>query len=165
MNCSNVSAISGMQLEGVIIEQLNVWLKNYVEQDSIEIKSDYDVKLKRYKTEAETIRELISKTLSKKESLYEDKLDGVITKEEFVSYSRKCEKEIASLSEKLKNLELQAESLLQVSIDTEYRQKLIDKYTCVDELTRPIAEEFIEKILIGEKVSLSQREVTIHWKF
>ncbi|MCL2638862.1 MAG: recombinase family protein [Oscillospiraceae bacterium] len=165
MNCSNMSAISGLQLEGVIIEQLNVWLKNYCEQDNIEIQSDYDVKLQRFNTETEAILAARAKILSKKEKLYEDKLEDVITKEEFLSFSRKCEKEIASLNDKLRNLELQAESLHQASIDTEYRKKLIDKYTCIDELTRPIAEEFIEKVVIGEKVNLNQREVTVHWKF
>ena len=164
MNCSNTSTMSGLQLEPVIIEQLNIWLRDYCEHDDIEIKSDYDVKLERFKTEMEAIRAARVKILCKKEKLYEDKLENVITKEEFVSFSCKCEKEITSLDNKLRNLDLQVESLHKTSLDTEYRKTLIEKYTHVDSLTRLLTEEFSDVVFIGEKIGGKAREVTVHWK-
>jgi DNA invertase Pin-like site-specific DNA recombinase len=170
--CNNLSAISGLQLEAAIIEQLNDWLKDYCEKDDIEIQSEHDSKLARFKNEMEAIHTAKAKLIAKKESLYEDKLDGLITREQFISHSKKCEKEIADLDLRLKTLGFQTETLQEVGLDGEHRKNLIEMYTSITNLTRPIAEEFIDCVLIGEKPVpneegefKSSREITIHWKF
>jgi len=165
MNCSNISSITGLQLESVLIEQLNLWLKDYCEQDTIDIQSEHEIKITRLNVEADLIREAIAKVEAKTGGLYEDKLDGTITKEQFITFSRRYDKEIAELKQKLKSAELQAQAIRLLDSDSDYRQKLIEKYTCIDKLTRPVAEEFIDSVLIGEKSENEPREITVHWNF
>ena len=40
---------------------------------------------------------------------------------------------------------------------------IIDRYSRIEKLTRTVAEEFIESVLIGEKNESGQREITINW--
>lgn len=164
MNCSNTATISGLQLESTIVFQLNKWIQNYCKQDEIEIQSEHELKIARFTTEAESIKSAIAKIAEKTGNLYEDKLDGVITKEQFISFSRKYEKETADLTAKLKLVERQLESVRQIEYDPGCREKLIEKYTCIDRLTRTIAEEFIDVVLIGEKTDDKPREITVHWR-
>ena len=172
MNCCNTTAMSGLQLDAAIISQLNTWLRDYCERDDIEIKSEHDIKIERLNRESESTSKEIEKIRERLNKLYEDKLDGFISKELFVSYSKKFEKEITVLNEKLRAVELQAEALRQTGCDSNYRQNLIGKYTNIDRLTRPIADEFIDYVTIGAKPEpcvndepANPREITVYWKF
>lgn len=164
MNCSNTSSISGLVLEKAIVAQINNLITNYCQRDEIQIKSEHESKLARIKLESEAIIASKSKIEDKMTSLYEDKLDGIITKEQFISFGRKYENEKAELESKLRKLETQAEAIRQMDSDNENRTRLIEKYTDIQKLTRPIAEEFIDVVLIGEKEGSSDRKVTVHWK-
>lgn len=163
MNCSNTAAISGLKLESAVLAQINEWINNYCLRDEIEIQSDYEDKVSRLNAEAESIQEAIQSTERKIASLYEDKLDGTVTKEQFVTFSKKMESEISDLKVKLHGIELQLESAKQITTDVDYRNELIEKYTQIDKLTRPIVEEFIDIICIGEKTDEAEREVTVYW--
>ena len=164
MNCSNTASISGLQLESAIIEQINAWIRDYCKLDQIIIQSEHEIKIARFHSDVEMIQTAIAKINNKINSLYEDKIDGVITKEQYISFNRRYEKEIEELTDKQKNTELQIKSARQVSIDNEYREKLIQKYTHIDKLTRLVAEEFIDIVLIGEKSDGQNREITVKWK-
>lgn len=164
VSCNNTASISGLNLDAVLIRQINEWLKKYCEQDKIEIFSEHEVKLARINSEAETINSDKIKIENKLNSLYEDKLDEIITKEQFISFNRKYEKEIASLNEKLKILEQQAEAIGKASLNDESRKELIERYTDINKLTRVIVDEFIDTVYIGEKADGNKREVTVHWK-
>lgn len=165
MNCSNKASISGLQLDAVLLRQINEWIKDYCNRDEVKILSEHEIKLKLIYSEAEAINSAKEKIESKVNGLYEDKLSGVITKEQFISFSRRYEKETAELEEKLKNIERQAEFLHKLCSDNEHRKELIEKYSCINRLTRLIADEFISMVYIGEKAEGQEREVTVHWKF
>jgi len=165
MNCCNTATMSGLQVDAAIISQLNAFLKEYCEQDALEIKSEHNVKIERFKRETEITNEAIEKIRERLGGLYEDKLDGIITKEQFVTYNKKFEKEISDLNNKLRAIELQVQSLHKTGYDTGFRQNLIKKYTNIDKLTRPIAEEFIDYVCVGAKTEGSEREITVHWSF
>jgi DNA invertase Pin-like site-specific DNA recombinase len=163
--CPNTSIMTGRKLEEVIVEQINEWIRNYCEQDKISIRCERDSKLKRLKSEADSISSEIAKIDGIIGELYEDKLNGVVPKERFVTLSQKYEKKIAGLKERLTNIERERESIKQNELDNDYRQQLIEKYTHIETLTRPIVDEFIDIVCIGEKTETSEREVIIHWNF
>jgi len=163
MNCRNTASVSGLQLEAALIEQINAWVKDYCGYDEIEIQNGYDAKLARLNAEREAVQTAAARIENKVSGLYEDKLDGVITKEQFITFSRKYEKETTDLKDKLKSVESQIEAVHQTSVDDKRRKQLIEKYTHIDSLTRLIAEEFIDVVLIGEKIDGEQREITVRW--
>ena len=85
-------------------------------------------------------------------SLYEDKVRGIISEERFLQMSKSCEQEQAHLREE--NISLQAE----VDAWGEDKDKadnfvaLVQKYTRIEELTTPVLNEFIDKVVIHEAV-------------
>lgn len=96
--------------------------------------------------------------------MYTDKLDGIITTEQFLTYrekyrteSRQHEKSIELLKTKLDNCNLNPSSFDPKTI--------IDKYRKIDKLTFQIADEFIEKIIVHKKVNGEKRKIEIKWKF
>lgn len=165
MICGNITAMSGLQLEAAIVKQLNEWIEKHCKQDEIKIQSGHTAKLERIDRDLELVRADIQKANDKQVSLYEDKLDGIITKEQFVTFSQRYEEEILTLKAKQKNLESQAANVTKLSTDFDYRDDLIKKYTSINKLTRTISDEFIETVYIGEKIADKDREIQVHWKF
>ena len=164
MNCSNTSIMHGLKLEELIVGQINNWIENFCERDKIQIQSEHEAKLERLKTETTSILTAIKSADELINELYVDKVNGIISKERFVNLNSKYEKEILKLKQKLKGIEQQSESIQQRGLDNKYKKQLIEKYTCIDKLTRPIVDEFIDIIYIGEKTEGQEREVTVHWK-
>jgi DNA invertase Pin-like site-specific DNA recombinase len=165
MVCPNTSVINGAQLEEAVTKQLNEWIKAYCEHDKIRIKSEHDSKLARLKSEADLVRAMLKKNDGIINELYEDKVNKVISQERFINLSHKYESEISQLKERLGNIERQSESIKQTGLDDEQRKQLIAKYTCIEKLTRVIADEFVDVVYIGEKKEGREREITVHWKF
>ena len=96
--------------------------------------------------------------------MYTDKLDGIITPEQFATYrekyqteSAKCEKSIDFLIARLDSCSWNTNSL--------DPKDIIDKYRKIDRLTFRIADEFIEKILVHKKINGEKRKIEIMWRF
>ena len=84
--------------------------------------------------------------------LYEDKSKGILSEERFVQMSAKFEQEQAEL--KTKNTALQSE-IDAWDADSERADKFIElvrRYTRFDELTTPMINEFVDRIVIHEGV-------------
>jgi DNA invertase Pin-like site-specific DNA recombinase len=163
MNCNNRAAISGLQLERLLIDKINLWIKEYCKTDKIEIQTRHEEKMSAFIAESDKLRSAIEKKESQLVMLYEDKLEGTITKEQYVLYMQKFGKDIAVLKDKLSAIENKMEDVHQKNQDIDRTQELIGKYTNISELSRTVAEEFIETVLIGEKAEGQEREITINW--
>ena len=163
--CANTSTMNGSKFETLIIEQINNWISDYCEHDEIRIQSEHEIKLTRLDFESKTLYTAIEKANKTINTLYEDKINKIISEERFIMLSDKYEDEIAVLRSKLKNIEQQSESIRGKGMNDEYRKKLIEKHTFITELTHPIADEFIDVVYIGEKIFGQEREITVHWKF
>ena len=97
---------------------------------------------------------------------YADKLNGVITEADFLSFKGVFEDEKLSCINKKERLEDELTA-------NETHQKtqgnlnaLPQKYKVIDTLTREVVNDFIETILVGEKdPATREQEITIHWSF
>jgi DNA invertase Pin-like site-specific DNA recombinase len=164
MNCDNKSSISGLRLERVLIDRINSWIKEYCKTDKIEIQSRHEEKKAAFRCESDKLKVAVKAKENKLVMLYEDKLDGTITKEQYILYTKRFEEDIADLKRKLSVIKKKIDDIQQVNDDIKRTRELIGKYTYITELTRTIAEEFIDTVLIGEKIVGQEREVIINWK-
>lgn len=110
----------------------------------------------------------IEKKLNEKKlyfkNLYEDKLKGILTDDEFKmlreDYSKDVENYQTRLDEivqELDNMEVRKEN----SVDIE---SILKKYKNIKELNKTIIDEFIEKIYIGTlNKETNTREIRIEW--
>ena len=107
----------------------------------------------------------INKISTKQYQLYNDRLEGLITKEQYMMFSKDIENKNNSFLAQQEKLTARIQEIND-SIDNEImKNDLIKKYTHIDEITREIADEFIEQIYIGRKTDNGEpREIIIDWK-
>lgn len=77
--------------------------------------------------------------------------------------SRRYTDKIEGLKARKESIRQSIEELEEKRSATEKRDMIIDRYSRIEKLTRTVAEEFIESVLIGEKNESGQREITINW--
>jgi hypothetical protein len=85
-------------------------------------------------------------------SLYEDKVNGVITPERFAQMSGGFEKEQSALREENKALQSEIDAFNEDSRKADNFVALVRRYTRFEELTSSVINEFIDRIVIHESV-------------
>ncbi len=165
MNCPNVQGISGKQLEELLVKEINNLVEAYCKFDEIDINNKHTEKIKVLNNTIQQHQNKIKSIEDKSLHLYEDKLDGIITKEQYISFSKKYADETEKLLEKCKSIEQQIISIQNAVDDLQDRQSLFKHYSNITELTRTIVEEFIDTIEIGPKFNGKDRQIKINWAF
>ena len=97
-------------------------------------------------------------------SMYKDKLDGVISEEDFRLFRESLQAEEQELSMQTEALRQQLEDCRKRQENAENRSALLAQYTHFEHLDRSIADEFIDTVEIGEVTENGEREICIHWK-
>jgi hypothetical protein len=96
--------------------------------------------------------------------MYKDKLDGLLSDEDYALFRESLAEEEKQLSERIEEINMQIEKCRTQQINTESQKELIEKYTEFTQLDRNIADEFIDYIEIGSVTDDGNREIHIHWK-
>lgn len=103
-----------------------------------------------YMQQAASLEKEIERRERYRKKTYQNYLDDVISKEEYVSYTREYEEELRSLKDELERLnERRNEENRAASESDEWSEKFLD-YLNVDKLTREIVLELIERIEVNE---------------
>lgn len=165
MNCSNKCSISGTILESFILKELNNYIDKYCKMDEIEI---YDIQAEKNSRAKDTIRTYNSQINGigfKLQKLYDDKLEGIITKEQYLLYSKKYNDEIANIESKCRILQREVDAYESLQTNINSKKELLKKYSHFDSLTYDVVNEFIDEIYVGGKDLNENRTITINWKF
>ena len=95
--------------------------------------------------------------------MYTDKLDGVISLDEFTKYRESYQRESQDTEKRIEILKSKLVALSggETKMDT---KMILEKYRKIDTLTFEIADEFISKIFIGKLKKSGKREIKIEWK-
>ncbi len=165
MNCSNKSSISGKIIEKTIVDEINALIKNYCDFDVIKIKNTYQEKINSLKSFIFQNEEEIKTIQNKMLSLYEDKLENLLSKENYLLFNQKYESEILELNIKNEKLKMQLKEINSKTQDVENRQEIFEKYLDFDTLNREIVEEFIDSVEVYEKSGSNPHQIKINWNF
>lgn len=163
MNCSNVSSMSGLELEKIIIEQINLFTANYFNRDKIQIKSDFNKQILTLQGALQAYSAVISDKRNKIDKAYEDKLNNVITLEQYNYYKNKFQKEVQENEAKAAGIEKELATLNERQRGDGNIDKIVKKYSHVEQLSRIMVEELIDVVLIGSKEANKPRPITIKW--
>lgn len=90
--------------------------------------------------------------------IYEDSVSGKITEKRFVKLSEQYEAEQATLEERIAALEAELAKVQEQNVGVDKFLALVDRYTCFDELTTPMLNEFIEKVVVFEREKRKRRK-------
>ena len=162
MDCPNISSISGLALEQKILSELNSIIGKYCQTDRIQ---PDDIRSEHIKALEKSLTTLRARQNSAKEHLvrmYKDKLDGIITDEDYALFRQSLTCEEQELSARIANMTQQLNEYREQGGDEQ--KAMIEKYTRFDILDRTTVNEFIDFVEIGMTNDNSEREIHIHWK-
>lgn len=171
-DCINKSAIRYDALESIVLDSINEKINKYYDQnelnniDAKRHKNRFADKISALKIQKENTEKEISKTRNYLRNLYEDKINGIITVEQFKSlitdYNKnedKYNEQIKSINNEISYYEMKEESW-------ENKDKIFIKYQELKSLNRVIVDEFIDKIYIGNvNKETNTRNIKIKWNF
>ena len=161
-NCLNKSIRYDM-LEGIILKEVNGLVSKYYDSEllkkySLEERNTID-KINTLNIQQNNLRNRISKLDNYLKSLYEDKVNGVITEEYFIKLTNSYNNDKKIIEDNIKSIEDKISYYRNC-----FNDNIIDKYKSFDNLNKVIVDEFIDKIYVGKTVS-NKRKIEIKWNF
>lgn len=164
MNCPNKSSISGLVLEKHILDELNSIIEQYCQTEEIQLADIHSEQLRELERRLGTLEGRRQTAKERLVKMYKDKLDGVLSDEDYMLFRQSLSDEEQTLSEQISETLQQISECRKRQENSIEQKALIEKYTHFDKLDRNIADEFIEMVEIGVKGENGEREIHIHWK-
>ena len=108
----------------------------------------------------------VSETRKYLKSLYEDKVNGIITTEQFKELVSDYNSNESIYNDQIKSIDNEIEFYKKKEIATNDNKKIFSKYKTLESLNRVIIDEFIDKIYIGKlNEETNTRDIQIKWNF
>ena len=164
--CDNKHHIRLDELEKIVVDEINKLLDKYYDEKqigSLKQPKKEKGKDKSLTTQIKNLEDKVKRNDARMAQMYTDKLDGIITLEEFAIFREQYKKETQEMEKRIELLKTQLSKLYdnETPIDT---KSIMEKYRRIDTLTFEIADEFISKIFIGKLKKDGEREIKIEWK-
>ena len=160
MQCINSKTISGLVLEKSVTDELNKIINEYCDKSNIRVCNIQNERLYRLECRLKEQQKHQLTIKSRISQLYKDKLDGILTSDDYVLFRREFSDEVSETSENIAKLENEIKILQSNS----GKDIIPENFTGFSELDRITADEFIEHIEIGNVTDENEREITIYWK-
>lgn len=156
-------------LEEIVLEKLKSYINSYLDEESainsLSIEVEIDNRIKSLKIELNRVESNLKEQSRVIESLYIDKVNGIITNEMFIDFSKKFNKEKETNLSRKKDIEKQIEPLVEKNNARDQWQETILRYRNVDKLTHTMVNQLIDFIEVGEKNENDERMIRVHWLF
>ena len=100
------------------------------------------------------------------QNLYEDKVNGVVTPEQFKDLMANYNKDEDTFNDQIKSITNEIAYYKMKEESSKNNKEIFSKYQKLEELNRVIAQEFIDKIYIGKlNEETKSRDIQIKWNF
>lgn len=106
-----------------------------------------DQQLEQLKTDRAVIQKYKKKT-------YENYVDQILTKEEYLTYKSDYERQEQDILDRIAQIEAEKEQFTESQVEYEHWIEKFIKYGAIDEITREMVVELIDKILIHKDMSI-----------
>lgn len=161
--------IMARDLEDLVLDRIKKYINSYLDEESaintLSMEIEIDNKIKSLKKELAKIEANIIEKNKVIESLYIDKVKGIITDEMFINFSRKFSEEKDNSLFRKKEIESKIQPLINKNNAKARWQETLLRYTSADELSHNMVRELIDYIEIGQKNQEDQRIIRVHWLF
>lgn len=162
------SFVNQKTVEKTVLKELNLLIEQYLNVDQLEEK----VILNQFRNDKEILKKEIAQyqaNINKKSKAikdsYMDKVNGIISQEQFIEFNEEFQKEkqdiemlLADKQKKLLELNNEQETL-------KSKRQLLEQYINVTELTREMIDNLIDYIEVGEKdPTTKKKSIKIYWK-
>lgn len=171
-DCINKSSIRYDLLANLVLEAINKKIKKFYDEeelsslDSKKKGSRFSDKIKSLEKQKETIEKEVSKTRNYLKNLYEDKVNGVITTEQFKNLITDYNKNEDMYNNQIKSINNEIVYYNMKEKSSKNNKEIFSKYQELESLNRVIVDEFIDKIYIGKlNEETNSRDIQIKWNF
>ena len=163
--CSNSVYARFDYIEQIVIDEINVLLEAYYDEELIDITedSDGDVKLSQLAKRLKKLNIQLSDKKNKLFVLYEDRLDGKITQKQYYDFLQRFEFEMNNLENQIKEVQNIIDSTKNQKAALTDKNKILFKYKKIEKLDKYMLNEFINKIYVCKNAE-NKIMVTINWK-
>ena len=168
-DCINKTSIRYDKVENIILEEINKIITKYYDEISLKEltlkknKNKFINEITLLENKKQSILSNLSKTTNYLKCLYEDKVNKVISIQQFKELANKYENEKKINKIKIKNLD---NEILYYKEKLNNNFNIFSKYQKITKLNRIIVEEFIDKIYIGKiDKNNKNRIIQIKWNF
>ena len=169
--CDNNKSIRVDILEQYILDGINNLLKKC---NKALLKSEYEkeknkknnneIKIADLNKEKSIIEKKLNDSRSYFKNLYQDKMKGVITEDDFQVLREEFSNEVELNEKRLTQIESEIEEINLKKNDIKDIESILKKYKHIKKLNRIIVEEFVDKILIGKLDKETRtRDIIINW--
>ncbi|MBR4618351.1 MAG: recombinase family protein [Bacilli bacterium] len=171
-DCINKSSIRYDLLADLVLQTINKKIKIFYDEeklnniDSKKKDKRFNNKIKSLEKQRVDYEKKVIKTRNYLKSLYEDKVNGIITKEQFKDLITDYNKNEDDYSNEIKSIneEITYYKMKQKSLNN--NKQIFSKYQKLENLNRVIIDEFIDKIYIGKlNKKANTRDIQIKWNF
>ena len=171
-DCINKSSIRYDLLENLVLEAINKKIKKFYDEEQLnnlyskKKASRFSDKIKSLEKQKEIIEKEVSKTRNYLKNLYEDKVNGVITTEQFKDLITDYNKNEDIYSNQIKSINNEIAYYNMKEESSKNNKEIFSKYQELESLNRVIVDEFIDKIYIGKlNEETNSRDIQIKWNF
>lgn len=167
-NSCEGSFVAQKTVEKTVLKELNLLIEQYLDVAQLQ----ENIILKQFKNDKDKLQREISQyqaNINKKskaiKALYMDKVNGIISQEQFIEFNEEFQTEkqgietlLAKKQKKLLEFNKKQETL-------KSKRDLLQKYINVTELTREMIDNLIDYIEVGAKDPITKKKtIEIHWK-
>ena len=171
-DCENKTGIRYDELSNLVLDAINKKIKKFYDEEELEnlnsekVNSRFQKKIKSLEKGLTDIQNKISKTRNYLKNIYEDKVNGVITPEQFKDLITNYNKDEDAYKDQIKSIINEIAYYKMKDESSKNNKEIFSKYQELTELNRVIAQEFIDKIYIGKfNVETKSRDIQIKWNF
>ena len=159
--------ISEKVLQRSVIKQLKELYSAYLDEDVILNEVDFSNglhgKTNKLTQKIKSLEQSIAKIDSRIKDVYVDKLDGIISTEDYLSFKRDFMIERQSLEKTITGYQKELEEITNQLLDSDSQMELLGQFKDIEELDYTTVSTLIDFIEIGG--NKNSRIINIHWNF
>ena len=173
LNCDNKKYVREYEIHKIIIDEMNKLLDKYYDEKLLDNNLNNLIDSNLYKDKIDNLKlekQNILKELNNKNSyfgkLYEDRLSGIITTEEYIALRNKYREDTDKLNNRITIIDNELDNIYLKQEQFKDKHQLLQKYRHITELTPKLVREFIDKVYIGVfDETNNTRPIRIVWNF
>lgn len=166
------SYINLKNLERIVLQELQKMIHQYLDEDAaeqyIQIKNEIAEQRKTVQKQLGQLQEKLDNANYSLRMLYQDRVSGIITPEDFTRLSAAFKEDLKETEEAVKLHKRQLEELDEQERKRASKREILTEMMNLKELNRDIVDTLIDYIEVGRRKEHAPKEdvpVVIHWKF
>lgn len=169
--CDNKLSMRYDVLEDIILNAINSKIDKYFNESVLneasknyKTNNNFDNKINGLTLQLNELEKKVNDTRGYLKALYEDKVNGVISADQFKDLMEDYQKQEDKYKDQIKTLNNEIEYLKACEKTLKNNNEIYQQYRNLEELNRLAIDEFIDKIYIGQlKSDTNSRDIKIKW--